>query len=186
MTPFNPVSRAQRATEVLKTKDLTFAQLMQQPIKTYTVEEAKRKLEAYCAYQERCHKEVGQKLRDMRMIPDAIDVVIGHLIQHNFLNEERFAKAYARGKFNHKKWGKSRITRELKQRGISAYNLKVALKEIDEEDYLKAFDMLSQKRYDQLSSEKNKYRKRKKLADYLLYRGWESHLVYDKTKELIP
>lgn len=157
---------------------------MQQPIKTYTLDEAKRKLERYCAYQDRCHKEVGQKLRDMRMIPEAIDVVIGHLLEHNFLNEERFAKAFARGKFRHKSWGRVRITRELKQRGISAYNLKTALLEIDSEEYERVFDTLSRKRYTQLSSEKDTYRKRKKLADYLLYRGWEEDLVYGKVREL--
>ncbi|AEE19370.1 MULTISPECIES: regulatory protein RecX [unclassified Dokdonia] len=160
--------------------------LVQQPVKTYTVEEAKRKLEAYCAYQDRCHKEVAQKLRDMRMIPDAIDVVIGHLLEHNFLNEERFAKAFARGKFRHKSWGRTRITRELKQRGIGAYNLKTALLEIEDEEYDTVFNTLSRKRYEQLSSETDKYRKRKKLADYLTYRGWEGDLVYEKVKELVP
>lgn len=160
--------------------------LVQQPVKTYTVEEAKRKLEAYCAYQDRCHKEVAQKLRDMRMIPDAIDVVIGHLLEHNFLNEERFAKAFARGKFRHKSWGRTRITRELKQRGIGAYNLKTALLEIEDEEYDRVFNTLSRKRYEQLSSETDKYRKRKKLADYLIYRGWEGDLVYEKVKELVP
>lgn len=158
---------------------------MRQPVKTYTLEEAKRKLESYCAYQERCHKEVSQKLRDMRMIPEAVDVVIGHLIEHNFLNEERFAKAYARGKFRYKYWGKNRIRRELKARGISAYNLKTAFLEIEDEEYMEVFDTLSQKRFDQLSSEKNVYRKRKKLADYLLYRGWESDLIYSKVRELV-
>ncbi|TVZ21394.1 regulatory protein [Dokdonia sp. Hel_I_63] len=160
--------------------------LVQQPVKTYTVEEAKRKLEAYCAYQDRCHKEVAQKLRDMRMIPDAIDVVIGHLLEQNFLNEERFAKAFARGKFRHKSWGRTRITRELKQRGIGAYNLKTALLEIEDEEYDTVFNTLSRKRYEQLSSETDKYRKRKKLADYLTYRGWEGDLVYEKVKELVP
>ena len=159
---------------------------VQQPVKTYTVEEAKRKLEAYCAYQDRCHKEVAQKLREMRMIPDAIDVVIGHLLEHNFLNEERFAKAFARGKFRHKSWGRIRITRELKQRGIGAYNLKTALLEIEDEEYDTVFNTLSRKRYEQLSSETDKYRKRKKLADYLTYRGWEGDLVYEKVKELVP
>lgn len=158
---------------------------MHNPTKTYTLEEAKRRLEAYCAYQDRCHKDVTQKLRDMRMIPQAIDTVIGHLIEHNFLNEERFAKAFARGKFRQKHWGKLRITRELKIRGISSYVLKIALLEIDEEEYMEVFDTLSQKRFNQLSAEKDIYRKRKKLADYLTYRGWEGELVYEKVKELV-
>ena len=159
---------------------------MLQPTKTYTVEESKRALERYCVYQDRCHKEVRKKLLEMRMIPDAIDVVIGHLIEHNFLNEERFAKAFARGKFNHKYWGKQRIVRELKQRQISAYNIKTALLEISDEDYMITFDTLSRKRIEQLSREKDKYKKRKKLIDYLIYRGWEGDLVYEKARELVP
>lgn len=153
--------------------------------KTYTVEEATSKLEGYCAYQERCHKEVNQKLRDMRMIPEAIDNIILHLLQHNFLNETRFAQAFARGKFNHKKWGKQRIVRELKFRDISKYNIDLGLKEISDEDYENTFNELALKRFQQLSSEKNLQKKRKKFVDYLLYRGWESFLVYDKVRELI-
>jgi regulatory protein len=159
---------------------------MEQFIKTYTLEEAKRASERYCAYQERCHQEVSNKLKKMRMIPAAIDEILAHLIQHNFLNEERFSQAFARGKFRNKQWGTGRIIRELKQRQIGKYNIDQALKELESEDYLGVFDTLSLKRFNQLTSEKNKYRKRKKLVDYLLYRGWESHLVYDKVKELVP
>ncbi|QIE59554.1 RecX family transcriptional regulator [Rasiella rasia] len=148
--------------------------------KTYTVEEAKRHLERYCAYQERCHKEVQKKLRDMRMIPEAIDLIIHHLLQHNFLNETRFAQAFARGKFKTKKWGKQRIVRELKFREISKYNITLALKEISEEAYLKTFHELAEKRLRQLEFETNIQKKKKKLADYLLYRGWESNLVWEK------
>lgn len=153
--------------------------------KSYTVEEAKRALEKYCAYQERCHKEVTQKLYDLNMIPEARAVIIVHLIEHNFLNEERFSKSYARGKFRIKKWGKQRITRELKFRNISVYNIKSAFKEITDDDYFTAFNALAEKRLSAIK-ETNKYKKRKKLADYLLYRGWESNLVYAKVSELIP
>lgn len=151
----------------------------------YSVKEAARKLEGYCAYQERCHKEVRTKLSDMGMIPIAIDEIIGHLIQENFLNEERFACSFARGKFNIKKWGKNRIVNELKQRDITKYNVKVALKEIDAEIYLETLEQLAEKRVGQLT-ETNVFKKRKKLADYLLYRGWESPLVYEITKRLVP
>ena len=152
--------------------------------KTYTVAQAKQKLESYCAYQERCHKEVRQKLRDMKMIPEAIDVIMVHLIQHNFLNEERFAKAFVSGKFRIKKWGKNRLVRELKFREISKYSIDTALKEIDLDDYYKTLDELVQKRTAQVK-ETNIYKKKKKVADYLLYRGWESHLVYEKMNEYI-
>ena len=142
-------------------------------------------MEHYCAYQERCHKEVETKLKQMRMIPEARDQIIYHLLQHNFLNETRFSQAFARGKFRTKKWGKNRIVNELKLRNISTYNIKLALKEILEAEYLETFDKLSEKRLSQLVSEENIQKKRKKLADYLLYRGWESHLVYEKVNELI-
>ncbi|MDO1502341.1 regulatory protein RecX [Winogradskyella maritima] len=154
------------------------------PQKTYSVDEATKKLESYCAYQERCHKEVTDKLKQMRMIPEAIDQIVVHLINHNFLNELRFAKAFVRGKFRIKKWGKNRLTRELKFRDISAYAIKEALKEINEDDYVETLHELTLKRINQVK-EKNVYKKKKKVADYLLYRGWESHLVYEKLSELV-
>lgn len=155
-----------------------------QSTKTYSVTEATRKLERYCSYQERCHKEVVKKLKDMRMIPEVIDQIVTHLIQENYLNEERFAQSYARGKFTIKKWGRNRIVNELKHRNISRFNIKTALKEIDDEVYVITLDTLAKKRLAQLT-ETNIQKRRKKLADYLLYRGWESHLVYQKIKELI-
>ena len=152
--------------------------------KTYSVDEAQKVLENYCAYQERCHKEVKDKLLQMRMIPDAIDNIIVHLITNNYLNEERFAKAFARGKFKIKKWGKNRIVRELKYRQISKYSIDIALKEIDLEEYHSTLHKLTLKRIAQVK-ESNIYKKKKKVIDYLLYRGWESHLIYEKLNELI-
>jgi regulatory protein len=151
--------------------------------KTYTVEQAKRRIEKYCAYQERCHQEVSKKLREMRMIPEAIDEIMGHLLTHNFLNETRFSQAFARGKFRQKKWGRNRITRELKMRNISVYNLKLALKEIPEGEYLDTFDILFEKRAAQLLEETDGQKKRKKIADYLLYRGWESAMIFERLRE---
>ncbi|AGC76321.1 regulatory protein [Nonlabens dokdonensis] len=153
---------------------------------SFTVEEATRAIERYCAYQERCHKDVVDKLKSMGMIELAIDEIIPHLIHHKFLNETRYAESFARGKFRIKKWGKNRIIRELKMKGLNDRTIKIGLKEISESDYILAFDTLSRKRLQQLTTETDKYKKRKKLADYLLYRGWESHMVYAKTVELIP
>ncbi|HLW33430.1 MAG TPA: regulatory protein RecX [Aequorivita sp.] len=152
--------------------------------KTYTVEEATKRMERYCAYQERCHKEVHQKLYEMRMIPEAVAQIINHLLQHNFLNETRFSQAFARGKFRTKKWGRNRIVNELKQRDISKFNIQIALKEISDSEYYKTFDALAEKRMQQLISEKNLQKKRKKFADYLFYRGWESELIYGKVNEI--
>ena len=152
--------------------------------KTYTVEQAKRALENYCVYQERCHQDVFKKLQSMSMIPDAIDLIIVHLINHNFLNETRFAKAFATGKFRIKKWGKKRIEMELKRRQISRFNINQAFEEITETDYLETFHELAEKKWETIN-ESNIYKKKKKLANYLLYRGWESHLIYDKANDLL-
>ena len=157
---------------------------MYQAKKTYTVEEALVKLQKYCAYQDRCHREVEQKLKQMHMIPEAIERVIVDLIQDNHLNEERFAKAYVRGKFSIKKWGKVRLTLELKKRQISQYVIKTALAEIDPEEYLQTFHKLAEKKALNMF-ESNPFKRKKKLADYLIYRGWESHMVYDKVNALI-
>ncbi|ASO04392.1 regulatory protein RecX [Arenibacter algicola] len=155
------------------------------PKNSFSVDEATRKLEGYCAYQDRCHKEVISKLREMNMIPQAIDLIVGHLIQENFLNEERFARSFARGKFKIKKWGKNRIINELKHRDISKYNITTALKEIESKEYLNTFNALASKRLSEIR-EKDLQKRRKKLADYLLYRGWESGMVYEKVYELVP
>ena len=157
---------------------------MYQKHQSYTVVEATKKLEHYCAYQERCHKEVILKLKSMNMIPEAIDAIVVHLLEHNFLNEERFAKTYARGKFRIKKWGKRRLTLELKKKDISKYNVNQALREIDNDEYIGVFNDLAEKKANSIK-ESNSFKKKKKLVDYLLYRGWESHLVYDKANELI-
>ncbi|KOS07301.1 recombinase RecX [Flavobacterium akiainvivens] len=152
---------------------------MEKGYKTYTVEEAKRKMEQFCAYQERCHEEVVQKLRGMRMIPEAIDAVMGHLIEHKFINEERFARSFARGKFRIKQWGKKRIVLELKARGISKYNIDSALQEINPDEYLETFYALAQKQWE-ATREANLQKKKKKVGDFLLRKGFESNLVFDE------
>jgi len=147
-------------------------------IKTYTLEEAKRALEHYCVYQDRCHKEVEEKLSKMRLIPEIIEIVITHLIAENFLNETRFSQSYARGKFRIKKWGKNRIVKELKFRRITAYNIKIALKEIEPSQYTETLNTLILKKKEGLN-EPNSLKKRKKITDYLLRQGFESHLIYE-------
>lgn len=147
--------------------------------KSYSVEEAKKKLEYYCSYQERCHEEVLQKLKSLNMIPQAIDVIINHLIEHNFLNEERFARSFARGRHRIKHWGRVRIVNELKARDISRYNINAALAEIDPDEYLAVFNMLADKIWHNTPG-KDSAAKKKKAADFLLRKGYESNLVYDK------
>lgn len=152
--------------------------------KTYTVQEATKKLEHYCAYQERCHQEVRRKLEAMHMIPEVIDIITVHLLDQNFLNEERYAKAFVSGKFKIKHWGRRRLTFELKRKDIGKYNINQALKSIPDAEYLEVFNKLIEKKVDSIK-EINTLKKKKKLIDYMLYRGWESHLVYEKVNELL-
>lgn len=152
--------------------------------KSYTVEEIKKKLEFFCVYQDRCHKEVEKKVKEFNLIPEAREMILLHLLQENFLNEERFAKSYARGKFRIKKWGKQRIIRELKFRDISAYNIKSALKEIDEEEYLKTVFEITEKRNESIS-ETNQYKRKKKLIDFLLRKGYETDLIFKTVTEVL-
>ena len=144
---------------------------------------ARQKMEFYCSYQERCHQEVQEKLYSYDLSEKERNQIIVHLIEHNFLNEERFARSFARGKHRIKHWGKIRIVIELKQRQISAPNIKCALTEISEEEYQDAFDKLAEKQWETIR-ETNALKKKKKFCDYLLRKGWESNLVYGKMKEL--
>lgn len=148
-----------------------------------TIKEAIQKTEHYCAYQDRCHEEVVQKLRSMKMDSDEIDQIIAHLISENFLNEERFACSFARGKHRIKHWGKIRITNELKFRGINQTLINIALKEISPDEYLETFDSLANRQWEAIH-EHNSLKKRKKFCDYMLRRGFESNLVYEKVREL--
>ena len=151
--------------------------------KSTTYPEALKKLEHYCAYQERCHQEVKKKLSEYFLIPEAQEKIITHLITENYLNETRFSESFARGKFNIKYWGKQRIVRELKMRNISDYNIKKGLKQIDENDYLASFHELAERKWANLSREPIQKAKQK-LIHYLQYRGWENNLIFEKISEL--
>lgn len=148
-----------------------------------TLNQAQLKLEYYCSYQERCHQEVTQKCYDLGMHSNQVDVIVVHLIENNFLNEERFAKAFTRGKHRIKLWGKNRIVSELKQRHIAAITIKCALTEISETEYQDTFDKLAERQWETIK-ETNAQKKKKKFCDYLLRKGWESYLIYSKIKEL--
>ncbi|OIV43065.1 regulatory protein RecX [Flavobacterium johnsoniae] len=148
-----------------------------------TPKEALQKLEHFCAYQERCHDEVVSKLYSLKMTSDEIDLIVVQLIEGDFLNETRFACSFARGKHRMKYWGKIKITNELKARHISSTNITLALKEISNEEYFETFENLSERGWNSIH-EQNALKKRKKFCDYMLRRGYESDLVYEKVKEL--
>lgn len=150
----------------------------------YTYEQALDALQQYCAYQDRCHKEARQKLRDLGCQGDPAEEVICDLIKDKYLDEERFARSFARGRFKMKRWGKQKITRELKQREISAYCIRKALTEIEEEDYLLVIEneLLRRDRIEKKAT--HPYLRRRKLADYMFQRGFESHLTWEAINRL--
>lgn len=149
----------------------------------FTIKEATNKIEHFCAYQERCHEEVVQKLKSMKMDSQEIDTIMVHLITDNFLNEERFACSFARGKHRIKNWGKIRIVNELKSKKITQTLINIALKEISPEEYATTFHLLAERHWEFIR-EINLLKKRKKFCDYMLRRGFESNLVFEKVKEL--
>ena len=140
-------------------------------------------MEYYCAYQERCYKEVEEKLYSYAATVSEKEAVLTHLIEQNYINEERFAQSFVRGKHNYKFWGKNRIINELKYRNISSRIIEIALKEIPETTYLSNFHALAEKNWEN-STERKGPKKNKKFVDFLLRKGYETHLIYDKLKEL--
>jgi len=147
-----------------------------------SVNDAIKKLEYYCSYQDRCYKEVTMKLKSLGMFQTAIDHILDHLVSNNFLNEERFAKSFARGKHKFKYWGKRRIEQQLKFRDISSYNIKTALKEI-ESDYLSNFYALAERKWQNIT-EPSLEKKKRKWVDFLMRKGYESNLIFDFLKDL--
>jgi regulatory protein len=126
---------------------------------------------------------VEKKMKEYQLIPEAREVILLHLIQHNFLNEERFSKSFARGKFRIKKWGKRRIVQELKMRKISDYNIKSGLKEIDEDEYYTTLEKVAKIKNDSIK-ESNPFKRNQKLYQYLYGRGYESNLIQEVVKEI--
>ena len=149
-----------------------------------TKTEALIKLQKYCAYQDRCHQEVRYKLLSLKVYGDELEEVIADLISEKFLDEERFACSYARGKFGIKKWGRMRIIRELKKRAISDYCIRKAMKEIDADDYLIALDNIMEKKLASLKTD-NEYERKQKLVNYAFSRGYESDLAWEAVNKLL-
>lgn len=147
------------------------------PIQRLTPQQAVPKIKQYCAYQERCHAEVRNKLYSFGLFSKDVEVIISSLINENYLNEERFAVHYAGGKFRMNQWGKIKIKQSLKLKQVSEYCIRKALKEIDDSAYNKTFEKLAAQKLKTLKSEKNIFVKKRKLQDYLLQKGYESNIV---------
>lgn len=153
-------------------------------LQNFTPGQAIPKIRQYCAYQERCHAEVKDKLYSFGLHRKEVDEIIALLIGENYLNEERFAIHYAGGKFRIKHWGKNKIKQELKQKQVGDYCIKKALKEIDDADYIQSFKKLVEQKIKILKGEKNIFIKKKKLQDFLLMKGYESDLVREEVGKI--
>lgn len=151
---------------------------------TYTPEQALPKIKQYCAYQERCHAEVRDKLYSFGLHKNEVEEIISGLITENYLNEERFAIHFAGGKFRMKQWGKIKIKQALKFKQVSDYCIRKALKEIDAHEYEKTFQKLVQQKVKTLKSEKNIFIKKRKLQDFLLQKGFESEIVREAVNNI--
>ncbi len=151
--------------------------------KYFTPEQALKKAESYCAYQERAQQEVRDKLYEWGLKSTDVEEAIAKLISSNFINEERFAKAYAGGKFRIKKWGKVKIRIELKKKNISEYCIKKGMAEIEFRDYIKTLNYILEKKSKEIPNRKSQI-KNYKLAQYAISRGYESDLVWDIIKEM--
>jgi regulatory protein len=150
-----------------------------------TKEQALQKARHYCGYQERCHSEVKEKLYSLGLWKKDVEEAISLLIGENYLNEERFAIRYAGGHFRMKHWGRIRIRYELKQKQVSEYCIKKALKEIDEETYRRTLEKLAAEKWKTLPAEKNSRIKERKLQEYLLQKGYESDLIGQVIRSLV-
>lgn len=145
--------------------------------------EAKHKIEAYCAYQDRCHFEVNNKLFSWGIDEENRGILISHLIQHRFLDEERFAESFVSGKFRIKKWGRNKIKVHLKQKRVPAYSIKKGLAVIDPEEYWETLIRLTEKKWEATKG-KNHYDKVAKVKRFLVGRGFEFDLIHEAIEEV--
>lgn len=147
-----------------------------------TLEQAKNKLEHFCAYQDRCHTEVISKLYNLKVSSDLHGEILVYLINNKFLNEERFARSFTRGKHRISGWGKNRILGELKIRKISANLIKIAMTEIDDTMYFETLNKLAEQRWQSLT-DKDINKKKQKLIGFLHRKGYEMEYILDKVND---
>lgn len=152
--------------------------------KNIGMEKALQKIRYFCSYQERSHQEVKEKLYSFGLYKNETELLLSQLIEENYLNEERYAIAFAGGKFRIKQWGKIKIKYELKQRRISDYCIKKGLASIPPDDYEKTIEKLFNKKKRLLKSEKNIFIKKQKIQAYLMQKGYEPHLISEYLKKM--
>jgi regulatory protein len=151
--------------------------------KVYTPKQALQKAADYCALQERCQQDVRNKLYDWGLFGEEVEQCIAELISTGFINEERYAKAFAGGKFRIKKWGKIKIRNELKQKKISDYCINKGLQEVDGSEYADTLKEILKKKSKEIK-EKNQYKKMNRIASFALQKGYENQMVWDVIREM--
>jgi len=154
-------------------------------MKNYSPQEAREKIKRYCAYQERAHQEVRNKLYEYGLYKSDVEEIIVDLITEGFLNEERYAKAFAGGKFRMKKWGRLKITHALESKGLTANCIRSGLTEIDQEDYEQTLKDLLIKKTNEVEAD-NIYTKRDKLSKAVILKGYEPELVWKILRTVLP
>lgn len=158
---------------------------MQPTRKRLTVEQARQKALRYCAYQERCHQEVKNKLFEYGLNSSDADELLSYLITEGFLNEERFAKLFAGGKFRIKQWGRIKIVHALEAKGISKKCIQIGLKEIEEPDYLQTLEKLIEEKVEHAETD-DRFVLRNKISQSVIQKGFEPELVWKTLKKLLP
>ena len=153
-------------------------------IKKLSWEQALPQVKQFCVYRERCHSEVKEKLYSLGLHKNDVEQLMAQLIEENYLNEERFAKQYAGGKFRMNQWGRVKIKYALRQKQVSDYSIRKGLKEISKSDYKKTLQKLAEQKLKTLKNESNVFSKRKKLQDYLLGKGYEGEVVREIVNEI--
>jgi regulatory protein len=148
----------------------------------YSFLEAKHKIEAWCAYQDRCHSEVYKKLRDYGIDDEDTNALISHLIEYNFLDEQRFADSFVSGKHRIKKWGRNKIMAHLKQKHVSKRCIDEALETIDQEEYLNHLTQLATRKWQEKKG--NHFEIKIKVQRYLTNKGYEFELIYNVLEDL--
>ncbi|MEO8760999.1 MAG: regulatory protein RecX [Bacteroidia bacterium] len=154
---------------------------MEKEKKYHTPKEALLKIRDWCAYQERCQQEVRDKLYEYGLYSTDVENIIAQLISENFVNEERFAIAFAGGKFRIKKWGRIKIKQELKAKRVSDYCIKKGMAQIEDTEYINTLKRLLTLKA-KLITEKNFLKKKQKLVRYALSKGYEQDIVFDVLK----
>ena len=154
-------------------------------LQKFTPQQALPKIKQFCAYQERCHSEIKEKLYGFGLTTIEAEEIISKLIEENFLNEERFAIQFAGGKFRIKQWGRIKIKYELKIKNVSEYCIKKALFAINDSDYLATLSKLADAKFNSLKNEKNPFAKKKKLHDHLRLKGYEGDLIQEVLIKLV-